>query len=76
MNMIDLIDVMEEVMALGPALKLRSPDLDIIKKKCGNSDPTECLRDTLEAWLQRRYEIWTTIMVHSLQSCKGMHRWQ
>ena len=60
----DLVDVMEEVMdvagkwrALGLALRLRSPDLDIIEKKCGNSDPTECLRGTLQAWLQQRYDV-------------------
>ena len=60
----DLIDVMEEVMdvagkwrVLGQALRLRPSDLDIIEKKYCNSDPTECLRGTLQAWLQQRRNV-------------------
>ena len=59
----DLSDVMEAVMdvaakwkALGGALRLRPTDLDTIEAK-HKGDPTECLRDTLQAWLQQRYDV-------------------
>ena len=41
---------------LGQALRLRAADLDTI----GSRHPdniTECLRDTLHAWLQQRYDV-------------------
>ena len=59
----DLTDVMDEVMevvekwrALGMALRLKTSELDSIKSK-NHTDPTECLRDTLQAWLQQRYDV-------------------
>ena len=59
----DLIDVMKEVMdvewkwrALGLALRLKPSELDSIKSK-NLGDPTECLRDTLQAWLLQRYDV-------------------
>lgn len=58
----DLCDVMDEVIdvagkwkALGIALGLRPSELDTFEIKYSN-DPTECLRETLIAWLQQRYE--------------------
>ena len=56
----DLVDVMEEVMdvtsswkSLGLALRLKAAELDTISLK-NHTDPTECLRDMLLAWLQQR----------------------
>ena len=58
----DLVDVMEQVidvaskwMALGLALRLKASELDTIKAKHQN-DPTACLRHTLLAWLQQKYD--------------------
>ena len=58
----DLVDVVEEVMdvaakwrSLGLALRLRAAELDTISSK-NHTDPTECLRDMLLAWLQQRYD--------------------
>lgn len=59
----DLVDVMEEVMdiakswrQLGQALRLKNVDLECIASKHSNNF-VECLRDTLLAWLQQRYDI-------------------
>eukprot|EP00731_Ephydatia_muelleri_P005819 Em0003g67a len=58
----DLVDVVEEVMdvaskwrSLGLALRLKAAELDTISSK-NHTDPTECLRDMLLAWLQQRYD--------------------
>ena len=58
----DLVDVAEEVMdlasrwhSLGLALRLKSAELDTISTK-NHTNPTECLRDMLLAWLQQRYD--------------------
>ena len=57
------MDVMEEVMdvasswrSLGLALRLKATELDTISIK-NHTDPTECLRDMLLAWLQQRYDV-------------------
>ena len=59
----DLVDVMEDILdvakdwrPLGQALRLRTADLDSIASRHSN-DIKECLRDTLLAWLQQRYNV-------------------
>ena len=56
----NLADVLEEVMdvasrwrSLGLALRLKASELETISVK-NHTDPTECLRDMLRAWLQQR----------------------
>ena len=58
----DLVDVVEEIIdvaskwrPLGLALRLKVAELDTISSK-NHTDPTECLRDMLLAWLQQRYD--------------------
>lgn len=58
----DLVDVMEEVVDLascwknfGLALRLKLSHLNTIASK--NHDPKDCLRDTLQAWLQGCYDV-------------------
>ena len=59
----DLVDVIEEVMdvaarwrSVGLALRLRVAELDTISSK-NHTDPTECLKDMLLAWVQQHYNI-------------------
>ena len=59
----DLVDVVEEVMdlasrwhSLGLALRLKPAELDTISSK-NHTNPTDCLKDMLLAWLQQRYDI-------------------
>ena len=40
---------------LGLALRLRAAELETISSK-NHTNPTECLRDMLLAWLQQRYD--------------------
>ena len=58
----DLVDVVEEVMdvaskwrSLGLTLRLKPAELNTISSK-NHTDPTECLRDMLLAWLQQHYD--------------------
>ena len=58
----DLVDVVEEVMdvasrwkSLGLALRIKAAELDTISSK-NHTDPTDCLKDMLLAWLQQRYD--------------------
>ena len=58
----DLVDVTEEVSdvaakwrSLGLALRIKTAELDAISSK-NHTDPTDCLRDMLLAWLQQRYD--------------------
>ena len=60
--MVDLLTVMKEVMdmasrwkQLGLALGLSAAELETISSK-NHTDPTECLRDMLLAWLQQRHD--------------------
>ena len=59
----DLLDVVEKLVnmtakwkSLGLALRLKAAELDAISLK-NHTDPTECLRDMLLAWLQQHYDI-------------------
>ena len=59
----NLVDVIEEVMdvaarwrSVGLALRLRVAELDTISSK-NHTDPTECLKDMLLAWVQQHYNI-------------------
>ena len=61
----DLIDVFEATlplksvyMALGRSLRLRTADLKLIQEAYPNeSDPEQALNDTLELWLQQKYNV-------------------
>ena len=61
----DLIDVFEAVlplklvhMALGRSLRLKTADLKLIQEAYPNeSDPEQALNDTLELWLQQKYNV-------------------
>ena len=49
------MDVAAKWRSLGLALRLKAAELDTISTK-NHTDPTECLRDMLLAWLQQRYD--------------------
>ena len=58
----DLLDVKEEVIDLasrwkdlGLALRVKCSTLDTISSK-NHYNPEDCLRDTLQAWLQQQYD--------------------
>eukprot|EP00731_Ephydatia_muelleri_P014528 Em0008g248a len=58
----DLVDVVEEVIdaaskwrSIGLVLRVKVAELDTISSK-DHTDPTECLKDMLLAWLQLRYD--------------------
>ena len=59
----NLVDVLNEVNdlaskwnAMGLALRLRDPDLEIIDSKYRN-DPRRCLKEVLQAWLKCKYNV-------------------
>ena len=59
----DLVDVVEEVMdlaahwrSIGLSLRLKAAELDTISSK-NHTNPAECLKDMLLAWLQQHYDI-------------------
>ena len=59
----DLVDVVEEVMdlasrwhSLGLALRLKPAELDTISSK-NHTNPLECLKYMLLAWLQQHYDV-------------------
>ena len=60
----DLIDVLEEVLpiksvffTLGQSLRLQVTDLRSIREKYPESDAEQALSDSLELWLQQKYNI-------------------
>ena len=52
-----VIDTANSWRQLGQALRLKAADLDSIASRHHGDDITECLRDTLLAWLQQRYSV-------------------
>ena len=51
-----LVDIMAKWKCLGMALRIKQADLEAISSK-HVSDAKENLRDTLNAWLQHRYNV-------------------